>query len=232
MKKIYLLATMSLFSVATVFAQIKNVETKTFKVKGNCVSAKEMIETAGNQKRISTVSYNVKEGTAILTFDKTKTTSKAILKKIALAGFDNDVYFAPDNVYEKLAKDCRYTRDKKSIDHSVHSSMMHNHSEMQSHTEMNHANHEMQTNDKSQMIFDTYFKMKDAFVQANQSEILKQATAFKKVLSNDGKEAVSAKELTFLKDIINKIIQEKDLKKTTQTFCRANRSYVQVGKKR
>lgn len=219
MKKIYLLGTMSLFSVATVFAQIKNAETKTFKVKGNCTSAKEMIETAGNQKRISTVSYNVKEGTAILTFDKTKTTSETILKKIALAGFDNDVYFAPDNVYEKLAKDCQYTRDKKSIDHSAHSSMMHNHSEMQSHTEMDHANHEMQTNDKSQMIFDTYFKMKDAFVQANQSEVLKQATAFKKVLNNDEKEAVSAKELTSLKDLIDKIIQEKDLKKQRKLFA-------------
>lgn len=219
MKRIYLLGTMSLFSVATVFAQIKNAETKTFKVKGNCVSAKEIIETAGSQKRISTVSYNVKEGTAILTFDKTKTTSEAILKKIALAGFDNDVYFAPDNVYEKLAKDCQYTRDKKSIEHSVHSSMMHNNSEMQSHTEMDHANHEVQTNDKSQMIFDAYFKMKDAFVQANQSEILKQATAFKKVLNNDEKEAVSAKELTSLKDIIDKIIQEKNLKKQRKLFA-------------
>lgn len=219
MKKIYLLGTMSLFSIASVFAQIKNVETKTFRVKGSCNSAKELIEKAGNQKRISEVSYDTNEGTATITFDKTKTTSEAILKKIALNGFDNDEYFAPDNVYQKLGKDCQYTRDKKSVDHSGHSGMMHSQQEKQSHTEVNHANHEMQSKDKSEIIFDAYFKMKDAFVQTNQSEILKQATVFKNVLSNDGKEIIPARDLALLKNLSDKIIQEKDIKKQREFFA-------------
>ena len=219
MKKIYLLGTMSLFSIATVFAQIKNAETKTFRVKGSCNSAKELIEKAGSQKRISEVSYDTNEGTATITFDKTKTTSEAILKKIALTGFDNDEYFAPDNVYQKLGKDCQYTRDKKSVDTSGHSSMMHSQQEKQSHTEVNHANHEMKSTDKSEIIFDAYFKMKDAFVQTNQSEILKQATVFKNVLSNDGKKIIPARDLALLKNLSNKIIQEKDIKKQREFFA-------------
>jgi len=219
MKKIYLLGTMSLFSIATVFAQIKNAETKTFRVKGSCNSAKELIEKAGNQKRISEVSYDTNKGTATITFDKTKTTSEAILKKIALTGFDNDEYFAPDNVYQKLGKDCQYIRDKKSVDTSGHSGMIHSQLAKQSHTEVNHANHEMQSKDKSENIFDAYFKMKDAFVQTNQSEILKQATVFKNVLSNDGKEIIPARDLVFLKNLSDKIIQEKDIKKQREFFA-------------
>ena len=108
---------MGLFSCATVFAQIKNAETKTFKIKAKCVSSKEIIESEKKKKRISAVSYNANEGIATIKFDNTKTTAEAVLKKIALAGFDNDQYFAPDKKKKKLAADCKYTRDKKAADH-------------------------------------------------------------------------------------------------------------------
>lgn len=231
MKKIYLLATMGLFSFATVFAQIKNTETKTFKVKGKCASAKEMIESAGNQKQISLVSYNIKEGTATIKFDKTKTTPEAILKKIALAGFDNDEYYAPDNIYGKLAEDCRYVRDKKSADHSAHSnSIMHHQSKIQSHAQMNHVGYEIQTDDSSEVVLNAYFNLKDSFVQANQSEILKQSMLFKKVLDNEIKKAPSSQELMSLRNFTDKIIGEKDIKKQRILFGEVTQPIYKLAK--
>lgn len=230
MKKIYLLATMGLFSCATVFAQIKNAETKTFKVKAKCVSSKEIIESAGNQKRISAVSYNTDEGIATIKFDNTKTTAEAVLKKIALAGFDNDQYFAPDNVYEKLAADCRYTRNKKVTDHSVHSNSTHNQSKIQSHTQTLHEDHEMHADDKSDLVLKAYFKMKDAFVQADQSEILKQATLFKKILDSTLKETPSSQNLTSLSNLTHKIIQEKDIKKQRKFFAKLTQPMYKLAK--
>lgn len=230
MKKIYLLATMGLFSCATVFAQIKNAETKTFKVKAKCASSKEIIESAGNQKRISTVSYNADEGIATIKFDNTKTTAETILKKIALAGFDNDQYFAPDNVYEKLAEDCKYTRDKKAADHSVHPNSTHNQSGTQSQTQTLHADHEMHADDKSDMLLNAYFKMKDAFVQADQSEILKQGALFKKILDNTLKKTPSSQDLTSLTNITHKIIQEKDIKKQRKLFAELTQPLYKLAK--
>ena len=211
---------MGLFSCATVFAQIKNAETKTFKVKAKCASSKEIIESAGNQKRISTVSYNANEGIATIKFDNTKTTADAVLKKIALAGFDNDHYFAPDNVYEKLAADCKYKRDKKAADHSVHSNSTHNQSKTQSQPQTLHADHKMHADDKSDLVLNAYFNMKDAFVQADHSEILKQAALFKKILDNALKETPSSQNLTSLSNLTHKIIQEKDIKKQRELFAK------------
>ena len=231
MKKIYLLATMSLFSIATVFAQIKNAETKTFKVKAKCVSAKEIIENAGNEKQISSVSYNFKEGTATITFDKTKTSPEAILKKIALAGFDNDEYFAPDNTYGKQAEDCRYVRDKKSADHSAHSNSKHDHSKAESHVQMNHVGSEMQTGDSSEVLLNAYFNLKDAFIKADHNEILKQSMLFKKVLDNEIKEAPSSQELMSLRNFTDKIIGEKDIKKQRILFAELTQPLYKLAKK-
>jgi len=231
MKKIYLLATMGLFSDATVFAQIKNAETKTFNVKSKCASAKEMIESVGNQKQISVVSYNVKEGTATVTFDKTKTTPEAILKKIALAGFDNDEYFAPDNSYRKLAEDCRYVRDKKSADHSAQSNSMHHQSKTQSHVQMNHVGSEIQTDDSLEVVLNAYFNLKDAFVKADHNEILKQSMLFKKVLDNEIKEVPSSQELTLLRNFTDKIIGQKDIKKQRILFAELTQPLYKLAKK-
>ncbi len=47
---------------------------------------------------------------AVITYDSRKTTLNEILKRIADAGYDNDVYRAPDAVYNKLHMCCQYER--------------------------------------------------------------------------------------------------------------------------
>ncbi len=93
-------------------AQIKNTKTQTVKVYGNCGMCKKNIETAANQKKISMAVWDKQNKTALLTFDSTKTTADAILKKIALAGYDNQNYLAPDDAYNKLDMCCQYERNK------------------------------------------------------------------------------------------------------------------------
>lgn len=70
-------------------AQIKNAKTETVKVFGNCSMCKNNIETAAYKKGTSKAVWDKDNKTAILTFDSTKTNADAILKNIALAGYDN-----------------------------------------------------------------------------------------------------------------------------------------------
>jgi len=93
-------------------AQIKNSKADTIKISGNCGMCKTTIEKAGNKKKTSKVVWNEDTKLAIITYDTKKTNSDAILKKIALSGYDNEKYYAPDNVYANLHGCCKYERNK------------------------------------------------------------------------------------------------------------------------
>ncbi len=103
-----------LLAITTTFAQIKNSKTDTLKVYGNCEMCKEKIEKAGTQKNISKVVWSEETNMAIITYDAKKTTTDAILKKIALVGYDSEKFYATDAVYKKLPGCCKYERPKKT----------------------------------------------------------------------------------------------------------------------
>jgi copper chaperone CopZ len=113
MKNLILLITLFLTLSLTGFAQIKNAMTKTVRIYGNCFMCKAQIEKAGNQKNIAEVDWNLQTQIATVTYDSKMTTANKILKRIALAGFDNDRYLAPDAAYKKLEQCCRYERIAK-----------------------------------------------------------------------------------------------------------------------
>jgi hypothetical protein len=107
-----MIATM-LLSTTIVFAQIKNSKTDTIKVYGNCEMCKTKIEKAGTQKNISKVVWSEETNMATITYDAKKTTTDAILKKIALVGYDSDKFLATDAAYKKLHGCCKYERPSK-----------------------------------------------------------------------------------------------------------------------
>lgn len=110
-----LLATAPMLLLSTNgFTQIKNAKTETVKVLGNCGTCKKNIETAAYAKKLSVADWDENNKTAKLTYDSTKTTSDAILKKIALAGYDNQNYLAPDVAYHKLNPCCQYERKQQA----------------------------------------------------------------------------------------------------------------------
>lgn len=194
---------------------IKNAESRKFAVKGSCPEARQLIETAGNLKHTATVHFDLSSQTALITYDSTKTTPDAVLKRIALAGFDNEVYFAPDDAFEKLGSDCRYVRDKAI----TQSPVSHGRS-MEQHTQPAQQQSELRT------VFEAYFALKDAFVQSNASEVHSRAASlagtFKAVnmknLPHDAHKVWMEKSEQLIA-LIQQIEAEKDLDKQRKTFA-------------
>ena len=112
MKFLLSIATALLLTSTTLSAQIKNAKTETVKVYGNCGMCKSKIEKAASQKNVSKTEWNEETGIATITYDETLTDKNAILKKIALVGYDSDAYKATDAVYNKLPGCCQYDRPK------------------------------------------------------------------------------------------------------------------------
>lgn len=104
-----MIAILVLVSV-TMDAQIKNPKTETVKVYGNCGMCKKTIEKAGNLTDESMVVWNKETKIATITYDSLNTTKDAILKRIALAGYDSESYQATDEAYNNLADCCQYDR--------------------------------------------------------------------------------------------------------------------------
>lgn len=114
MKSIKLLMAMALLlSISTCFAEIKNAKVETVHIYGNCSICKKNIESAANVKNVVHVEWNKDTKIAVLTYDEKKTNQQEILKRIALAGYDSDIFLAPDNVYAKLESCCQYERKGK-----------------------------------------------------------------------------------------------------------------------
>ncbi len=112
MKFLLSIATALLLTSTTLFAQIKNAKTETVKVYGNCGMCKSKIEKVATQKNISKTEWNEETGMATITYDEKVTSKDAILKKIALVGYDSDAFKATDAAYNKLHGCCQYDRPK------------------------------------------------------------------------------------------------------------------------
>lgn len=98
-----------LFS-ATSNAQIKNKKTEQVLIYGTCDQCKKNIEKSGTIKSVSSVDWNINSKIATITYNVKKITILEVVKKIALAGFDSDLFLAPDDIYDHLPDCCKYDR--------------------------------------------------------------------------------------------------------------------------
>ncbi len=103
-----LCATLAIFTYCE--SQINHSKTDTVKIYGNCGMCKKTIEKAGNIETVASVNWDKVTKMAIITFDSTKTNRNEILKRISLAGYDSDLFRAPDNIYNNLHVCCQYER--------------------------------------------------------------------------------------------------------------------------
>jgi len=110
--KVFAAAIAVLASVAAT-AQTK---TETIKVAGNCGSCEKHIETAAKQAGASSAKWNKDSKVLTVSYDAAKTSSDAIQKKIAGAGYDTELYAGDDKAYKNLDECCQYDRkaDHKS----------------------------------------------------------------------------------------------------------------------
>ena len=94
-----------------------SAQTKTFKAKveGNCGMCKDRIETvAKSDKNVKSAVWSVSKKTLTVSYDASKTDTKAILKSIAEVGHDNEMFRASNKVYDDLEVCCQYDRPDNS----------------------------------------------------------------------------------------------------------------------
>lgn len=225
--KILMVITVLLSAISS-FAQIKNAKTETVKVYGNCEMCKTTIEKAGNVKNVATVNWNKDTKMATIDYDSKKTNQEEILKRIALAGYDNEKFLAPDDVYAKLSGCCQYDRELKPIATSKDAGM-----DMKA----DHANHNTKemlatnmatTQNEPQLkaIFDNYFSVKDALVKtdagtssAKAAELLKAIKAIEMTKLSNEEHTVWMKVMKDLTTNAEKIAVAKDVNKQREFFA-------------
>jgi copper chaperone CopZ len=111
--KIKFLIAAILFISAAMNAQ---VTTKILKVNGECGMCKKTIENACyGVKGLKTADWNSDSLTLTVSFDSTKTNSVAILKRVAMVGYDSEQFKAADKVYSKLHGCCQYDRSRVTV---------------------------------------------------------------------------------------------------------------------
>ncbi|MBK8425088.1 MAG: cation transporter [Lewinellaceae bacterium] len=86
-----------------------------FKVLGNCGMCRKTIEKAALGAGATTATWDMNTDLLAVAFDEKKTTTDAIQKAIAKAGYDNAGYKADDNAYNNLHGCCQYDRTGAAV---------------------------------------------------------------------------------------------------------------------
>jgi copper chaperone CopZ len=173
----FVMAVAMLLSFSACSAQINNSKTALVNIDGNCSMCEKTIESSGNLKKTVKVDWDKESKMAEIEFDSTQTNLSEILKRIAVSGYDNEQFLAPDEEYAKLPDCCKYDRIKKSdlIEESTREEeevvAEHNHDDMVENETIDESAIPP-TPQKNQLnaIFNHYFDLKDALVQSDRNE--------------------------------------------------------------
>lgn len=233
--KIWVLLSALLLSLSS-FAQISNSKTTTVKISGNCDMCKSTIENAGNRKNAAKVNWDKTTKTATITYDSKKTNTNEILKRIALAGYDNEQFLAPDGVYAKLPECCRYERNLKPVSKSSQKPMDHKQGHDHHHGTSAHKDIGKETT-PLKAAFDHYFSLKDALVQTDAKAASVHAAALLKSLKGMDMTQLSAAEHTVwmrvMKDLIKdteRLALAKDIAGQRESFARLSANMYELSK--
>jgi len=227
-------------STTSGLAQINNTKTETIKILGNCDVCKTSIEKAGNLKNVAIVSWNKDSQMAEITFDSKKTNRNELLKRIALAGYDNDEYLAPNIAYAQLGECCKYERLKKEPVIAMDNSKMDLPAGQagmdmpESKMDMNMPSSETQNgmvisgmNETNpwDTLFNSYFAVKDALVKTNSTTAAQKSSELLNVLKDIKIESLKAEEQTIvtrllpsIMDAAKSISANKEIGKQRETF--------------
>ncbi|TLU88683.1 DUF3347 domain-containing protein [Dyadobacter sediminis] len=174
-----LMATLLLLSTFLSYADIKNVTTENITIAGSCSQCKEGIEAAAFEKNISKANWDKETKVAAITYDSKKTSLDAILKKIALAGYDNKSYLAPDDAFAKLEECCRYERASKNEMVAQKKMSGHEHGATSMETAAKAGSADA---DPLKPVLDAYYAVKDALVGSDGNATSAKATSLVKAL--------------------------------------------------
>lgn len=142
--------------------QIKNAKTATVKIDGNCEMCEKTIESAANQKKVASLDWNKDTKEATITYDDSKTNPDEILKRVALAGYDNEKFLAPDDAYAGLPGCCKYDREMKKPE--LKSSVT---GKSENKTIATTTVNQTTVTNQFKTVFDSYFELKNALVKTD-----------------------------------------------------------------
>lgn len=108
-----LATTVLLLLFSSCSAQLKNTRTASVRVNGECGMCESKIEKAALVKSEAQADWDPDTKIARITYDSTRTTLDAVLKRIADAGYDSEKCLAPDQAYAALPGCCQYERMDK-----------------------------------------------------------------------------------------------------------------------
>jgi hypothetical protein len=194
----------------TLHAQVKNAVTENVKVYGNCGMCKKNIEKAGTVQKEATVVWDEATKIARIKYDPKKTNQAAILKRIALAGYDNEQFLAPDNIYENLHGCCQYDREAKTpalqVEETVEVTM-----QQEVKVEEVHQHHSTPQSDivvaqsKPQLpaVLTAYFAIKNAMVQTDGVATAAKAKELLIAIQNVDMGTLTEKEHTVWMKVMN-----------------------------
>ena len=160
----YIMIASIVLSTSAIIAQSINQKTETVKIYGNCGMCESAIEEAGNMKNQSNVDWDKDTKMAKISYDSLKTSKEEILKRIALAGYDSDIFLAPQDTYSNLPSCCQYERAEIAIV-KMDASIVDNETKDQTAYSNNTA--EMQEEDPLSAVYNSYFAVKNSLVETN-----------------------------------------------------------------
>ena len=220
-------------------AKIKNAKTETYKVWGNCGKYKKTIEKAVTQNKDAKGNWDETTKMIVLTYDSTKTNADAILKRIALVGYDNDKFIAPDEAYNKRPQCCQYERKPLPISKTETITETKEIVKENPKTEIvnNPTTSEHKNDNQLKPVFDNYYALKNALIKsdnkttsANATKLLASINVVKMELLSQTEHAVWMKVVNNLKKNITTISTQKDIEKQRQLFMSISKNMYQLSK--
>jgi copper chaperone CopZ len=216
-------------------AQVRNAVAVRVAVDGNCGMCKKTIEAAALIKREAMAEWDVDAKMATITYDSTRTDVDAVLKRIALAGYDNERYLAPADAYAALPGCCQYERTRKHP--VVHEGAMHTADAPMVPQEATTPAHGLQTNDPLEPVFSRYFLLKDALVASDAAAATTQAAAMKQAMAEVKMDALAhdvhviwMDVMKPLADQVDAIASAKDLEGQRKAFAELTEPLEQLVK--
>lgn len=212
----------------TTYGQHTSMATQTVKISGNCGMCKKTIEKAGNSAD-SKVDWNEDNQTANISFDASKTSLDAVLKNIALAGYDNEKYLASAAAYAELHGCCQYDRTLNAPPANPENTP-------ESKEESTGASSVIKAGN-FQAIYDQYFQLKDALVASDQKTVATGAAKFSNLITKLKSSDLTADEQHVWKAQANAITQHakalqeaKDLAKQRVAFASLSEAVYKLAK--
>ncbi|WP_286710356.1 MULTISPECIES: DUF3347 domain-containing protein [Sphingobacterium] len=200
-----------LLSTQHTHAQIKNAKTATVKIFGNTPAVKTIIEKEGRDGQFAKVDWNQATKLAVVTYDSSKTSADEVLKRIALAGFDNEKFLAPDDAYVQLAKAEQYERVlKPALKNDTEQQVDHTNHRQGVQTTIQPSVNSKAADEKTAfaLLASSYFALKDALVKTDAVAAAAHAEAFQAAVKAVDMNKLGHDEHTVWMKVMNKLASD------------------------